>query len=109
MYLQYCRLQEIFTLGILLKHDFSITTRVHFVATYTLLTLAGWLLRMSPLFSLCTVLKEHVHEFVNLGMTNAEVLHQVEHGYRMQAPQVQYSSPFYSSYLCIYSSREHIQ
>ena len=22
------------------------------------------------------------------GMTNAEVLHQVEHGYRMQAPQV---------------------
>jgi hypothetical protein len=28
-------------------------------------------------------------------MTNAEVLHQVEHGYRMQAPQVGMSERFY--------------
>ena len=25
--------------------------------------------------------------FLSAGMTNAEVLHQVEHGYRMQSPQ----------------------
>jgi fyn-related kinase len=33
----------------------------------------------------------HLHNLISVfsltGMTNAEVLHQVEHGYRMQAPQ----------------------
>jgi hypothetical protein len=34
-----------------------------------------------------TARKKIISKYVFLGMTNAEVLHQVEHGYRMQAPQ----------------------
>jgi hypothetical protein len=36
-------------------------------------------------------------------MTNAEVLHQVEHGYRMQAPQVEISESFYFIFFLCFS------
>ncbi len=40
-----------------------------------------------------------------VGMTNAEVLHQVEHGYRMQAPQVGISERFILFFLMFLLAR----